>query len=194
VKVLGVDVAMATCGYAVVDASARPLRVVEIGAIPTERDGAIRVAVDRSRRIGHVGGALAAICARHAVTTIAGEEPLGFGTVHAVIPQALCWGALSMLATLRDLELVQVVSKDWQEEVSPGLSKLKKANRYPVVEAKLVRYLGAQLDDIAETLRTHVIDAVAIALFAVLQRHRCQTVIRAARPLPVKRRTEGATP
>lgn len=175
--IIAVDVAIATCGWAAIRPV--PLAVVAFGVISTAPEPGLAKTVSNARRIALVGRRIGEVIDMHGCTTIAGEQMLSFGSVHAVVPQALCWGVLAQIAGARGLELVEVVAKEWQEAVAPGLSKLKKAQRYPIVESEVSRFLGARLLGIEPALRTHAIDAVAIGLFARYHRHECRTVLRA---------------
>lgn len=178
--ILAVDPAIATTGWAVIDPTTRPIAVIDLGVATTEVVEGVAKTVGNARRIAAVGRELDLRVRLHGCTTLAAEQMLSFGTVHAVVPQALCWGVLAQLAEQRGIELLEVVSKEWQEAVSPGLSKLKKAKRYPLVEAEVRRFLGARLDHLPEALRTHAVDAVAVGLFAALRRSQCRTVLKPA--------------
>lgn len=188
--ILAVDPAIATCGWAVI--CPRPLQVVDFGVATTEVIEGVHKTVGNARRIAEVGRVLAIQRDAYRCTTIAAEQMLSFGVVHAVVPQALCWGVLAHLAEQRGVELLEVVAKEWQEAVSPGLSKLKKAKRYPLVEAEVSAFVGARLLRIDISLRTHVVDAIAVGLFAALRRAQCRTVIRAAPAFHVERATTEA--
>lgn len=192
--ILAVDPAIATTGWAVIDPSKRPISVVDFGVAATEVVEGIAKTVSNARRISEVGRELGIQRDAYQCTTIAAEQMLSFGSVHAVVPQALCWGVIAHLAEQRGVELLEVVAKEWQEAVTPGLSKLKKEKRYPLVEAEVSRFVGARLLRIEKDLRTHVVDAIAIGLFAALRRSQCRTVIKSAPALHVERveRIEGA--
>ncbi len=161
--ILGVDSAIATCGYAVVDP--RTKVVVALGVVQTERDATIAKSTDRARRVRQVVAELGRIATEYAVTTIAAEAMLLFGNVAAATAQSLCWGALVALAELRGLELREVVARDWQHAVLPGSKKIS----YPKLEAALARFVGARLLAIPKTLQTHALDAVGVGVYAALR-------------------------
>lgn len=191
--ILAVDVAIATCGWAVIPSRSQSIReghVVDLGVIATAPEDGIAKTVSNARRIASISERLESLCDAYGITTIAGEQMLSFGSVHAVVPQALCWGVLASIAAHRGIELVEVVAKHWQDAVAPGVSKLKKAKRYPIIEAEVSRFIGPRLVGIEPSLRTHAVDATAIGLFARYRRTQCRTVLKATTALPVEQ--EGA--
>lgn len=191
--VLGVDSAMATCGYAIVERlrGLRP-RLVSFGVITTERNAEISAITDRARRIADVANQLRVLRNVHAVDVIAAEQPLGFGTIHAVLPQAMCFAAIISLAVETDIDCAEIPAKDWQHAVQ---SDMPKKIDYARLKADLAEYTGPRIDAIAADLQTHALDAIGIALFAAL---RPVTLVwrgraRRERALHVERTTEGAT-
>lgn len=164
-RIMGVDCAMATCGWAIVERSPK-LRLVELGVITTD-PSPIERSTDRSRRIATVSREIEKLQLRHNAIMIAAEQPLGFGSVHAILPQALCFGALVMLAVSHDIDLAEVRAKEWQPAVI-GKAEAEKVN-YKHVARELGVFIGEPLTTIKPELRTHAIDAVGIALFAALR-------------------------
>jgi Holliday junction resolvasome RuvABC endonuclease subunit len=189
--VLGVDSAMATAGYAVIERlrGLRP-RLVTFGVITTERNAEIGATTDRARRIAEVANQLRVLRNVHAVDVIAGEQPLGFGTVHAVLPQAMCFAAMIALAVETDIDCAEIPAKEWQHAVQSGLAK---KIDYARLKADLAEYTGPRIESIAADLQTHALDAIGIALFAALRPVTLVWRGRARRERNVSRGTEGAT-
>lgn len=163
--VLGVDSAMATCGWAIV--RRKPFALIDFDVITTDRNAAINAITDRSRRIAIVASKLTAICDEHAVTFIAAEQPLGFGTVHAVLPQAMCFAALLAIAVQRDVDMAECAAKDWQHAVMP--ERAGKAIDYAALKAELATFAGPRLARVPAALQTHALDAIGVATFAAMQ-------------------------
>jgi Holliday junction resolvasome RuvABC endonuclease subunit len=193
--ILAVDSAMATCGFAVVQR--RPVRVLELGVITTERNAEISAITDRARRIAHVTRELRKVRDRHAVSIIAGEQPLGFGSIHAVLPQAMCFAALIALATEVDVDCGEIAAKEWQHAAQPGMAK---KIDYAQLKRDLAVYTGPRIDEVPDALQTHALDAIGIGLFVALRpvtlvwRGRARRERDAARAaVHVERTTEGAT-
>lgn len=161
--ILGIDSAMATCGYAVIDP--RTKSVVALGVIETERDAAISKSTDRARRIRQVVASLSEIVTQHGVTVMAAEAMLLFGKVAAAAAQSLCWGGLVALAELRGVELREVVARDWQHAVLPGSKKIS----YPKLERALARFVGPRIGAVPKSLQTHALDAVGVGVYAALR-------------------------
>ena len=190
--VLGVDSAMATCGYALV--RRKPFALLDFGIVTTDRNAEINAITDRSRRIGIVASKLSALIAVHDVALIAAEQPLGFGSVHAVLPQAMCFAALLGIAAMRDIDMAECSAKEWQHEIQRD--RAGKAIDYPALQAELEAFAGPRMNEVPRELRTHVCDAIGIATYAALQpvtlvwRGRAR---RERREQAVPRGTEGAT-
>lgn len=186
--ILAVDSAMATAGYALV--TRRPVRVVHFGVITTERNAEINAITDRSRRIAVVANQLRALRNAHGVTLIAGEQPLGFGTVHAVLPQAMCFAALIALAVEADIDCAEIPAKDWQHAMLPGAKKID----YAKLKRELAVFTGPRISEVPRELQTHALDAIGIGLYAALERvvlvHRGKAR-REKRELHVEPRQEG---
>lgn len=177
--ILAIDPGMAKVGWAVIDPV--EVRLVELGVITTEQDKGVDKNVDRARRISVVARELRELLVRHGCTAIAAEDLLGHGSVHAVIPQALCWGAILELAGAAGLELQGVLAKDWQHAVVPGLKRVKKKQRYAKVAARLKRFIGElRLLVIPAELQTHAIDAVGVGVYAAVRPSSKRRIARAA--------------
>ncbi len=186
-NILGVDPALATCGWSVV--TPRTGKVIACGVITTEHDGAIDKSVDGPRRIAAVGAELARIRAQHHCTRIVAEEMLLHGTTHAVVPQVLCWGMLVMLAVTSGVSLELVVSKTWQHAIT-GQAKGKVD--YAVVKAGLSKFIGYPLQLIPKELRTHAIDASGVGMMGALRPQQTTRIVAAATARQNTATTEAA--
>ena len=179
-NLLSIDPGMAACGWAVFGPADLAMPVA-VGVITTEHDAGVDRTIDHQRRIMIVGAELRAIVQDYACTSIAAEDMLAHGSVHAVIPQVLCWGVITQLAEQAGAELVSVLAKDWQRAVEPRVRRVKKKQRYPLVEKKLKAHLGALLALIESGLQTHAIDAAGVGIYANLRPSSKRRITRSAR-------------
>lgn len=169
--ILAVDPGMARCGWAIVEPGTGA--VDDLGVICTERDTALSVAADRARRVAAVAKELDRIAFGRA-TFIAAEEPLSFGTVHAVAPQAMVWGALCSLAQTLQVPLHMVSAKAWQHAVAPSMKKIN----YDELEIALTKFVGRDLlASIPSADRTHALDAVGVGVLVALRPHLATTIL-----------------
>jgi Holliday junction resolvasome RuvABC endonuclease subunit len=165
--ILAVDPGL-TCGWAVV--RPRTGRVVDVGLLEPELDGAIGRSTDRARRIAAHGREFVAVIERHGCTAIAAEQMLCHGTMRAVVPQVLCWGDLIGIAVARGLALYEVVAKDWQHAIADAGGAVDYELVTRRIAALVVDQVGEQLAVIAPRKRTHVYDAIGVGLYAALAR------------------------
>lgn len=177
--ILGVDPGYAKCGWSIVEPKTG--RVVALGLITTMKVHGLHVSADRAVRVSKVCDELAALATKYGVTTIAAEQPLGFGASAAIAANQLPWGALIMLARMLGLELYEVVAKVWQRAVL-GLSDEDKV-KYEKVEAALQEYVGKQLLEVLVGLdkkdRRHPYDATGAGMLVGLMPHRATRIVRA---------------
>lgn len=159
--ILGVDPALATCGWAVVDPTT--CEVLDFGVLETKRDPAPDKSTDFARRASTIARALAYHVGSWGCSRIAAEQALFHGTTNAVVPQVLTWGALAALASVLDVELAEVPAKTWQRAVVPTE---KKAIPYAAVERELAKLAGHRLLRLPKNLRTHALDAIGVGVFA----------------------------
>jgi Holliday junction resolvasome RuvABC endonuclease subunit len=194
--ILGVDPGYAKCGWSVVEPMSG--RVRALGVIVTTQDPNVakkKVAqsTDRMRRIADVGAILHARAVQYGCTTIAAEQALQHGAAAAIAANLLPWGALTMLATIAGMELLEVTAKTWQHAVL-GVEAGKVD--YDELEAMLSGYVDCQVDGglaaIKKALRTHAIDGVGVGMLAALRPHLATTIVH-ARAFPVELRKEATT-
>jgi Holliday junction resolvasome RuvABC endonuclease subunit len=191
VRVLGIDLAIATCGYGVVEpVPDERTRVLDIDLIETAANDATDSSVDDARRLNRIGVRLAEVIRRFDIRRIAMEQRLEHGAKRALAVQALCSGLVQGLAVAFDADLVELVARTWQDAVVPGVFKQPKPTRYPLIERSLAGFIGDRLAHIAPGKRNHPLDGFGIALCTALRPGLCR-VIRRASALPVER-TEGA--
>lgn len=151
------------CGWAVVEP--KTTRLIALGVFTSDPDKAIAKSTDRARRVAALGAELASVRDAHVCTAIAAESMLCYGAPNAVIPQVLVWGMLTRLAAEIGVGLVEVIAKDWQHAVTPGVKKID----YDKVKRALAVLAGRRLELIPKDLRTHALDAVGIGAFAALR-------------------------
>jgi Holliday junction resolvasome RuvABC endonuclease subunit len=162
--ILAVDPGYGKCGWAIVQP--RTARVVDLGVWTSEKDPGLDKSTDRARRVHALSLVLVGLHRQHGCTVIAGEGALSHGTVHAVIPQAMVWGGLSMLAACSGSDLVEVLAKQWQHAILPDADKIT----YAQVERALSRHIGHRLAHVAESLHNHALDAVGVGLYTALRK------------------------
>jgi Holliday junction resolvasome RuvABC endonuclease subunit len=155
------------CGWAVV--RPRTGLVVDAGLLESDRAvSGIAKSTDWARRIAGQGRELRAVIARHGCTAIAVEQALFHGPPNAVVPQLLCWGDLIGIAVTLELALYEVLAKDWQH----AILECEGAIDYELVAKHILAFVagqvGQQLAAIAPSKRTHVYDAIGVALYAAL--------------------------
>lgn len=178
--ILAIDPGLGTCGWAIVDPSAR---VLDLGVILTERDKVLEEATDRARRADHQAEVLAEAAQRYNVAEIA-LEAMSFGgppsaRFHMAISVGLSWGVATGIARTLGLNLYAVPPKRWQRAVVPNAGKRL---NYALVEAALEHYVGKQafvaLSCIAKGDRNHALDACGVGLFAALRPNEVEVVRR----------------
>lgn len=172
--ILGVDPAMATCGWAIV--APRTGLIRRCGVITTTKKQGVPLGTDRARRVAHVAAELADLAYAYQCTTIAAEAPLGFGSIHAVAPQQLVWGALISLGVARNMPVLEVPAKVWQHAVMPGVKRID----YAELERVLYDHVGAEseaLDGIPNDLLTHALDAAGVGVLAAVRPQAATAVI-----------------
>jgi len=188
--ILGVDPGYAKCGWSVVDALGR---VKALGVILTTQDPGVKkktvaLSTDRMRRVSDVGAVLAARAKDYGCTMIAAEQALQHGAAAAIAANLLPWGALTTLATMTGMRLVEITAKTWQHAV---LGLEAGAVDYETLEKELSAYVDCQsavgFDAIKKALRTHAVDAVGVGLLAALRPHLANVIV-AARTLHVERK------
>lgn len=163
--ILAVDPGIATCGWAV--AAPGTGRIERCGVITTEKNGRVSRSVDRARRVAFVAQQLASVA--NGCTTLAAEAPLGFGSIHAVAPQQLAWGALVQLGAGLRMTVLEVTAKAWQHAVMPDAKRIDYAELERVLHAHVSVDAAAALDDIPNALLTHALDACGVGLLAALR-------------------------
>lgn len=168
--ILAVDIGTASCGWAVV--RPRTGRVLDLGVIMQPRNPELGVHEDRRRRIREQAAVLSRVANEHDCSAIAAEE-MSFGgppraRLSMGVSQALCWGSLSTIAELLELQELAIPPKTWQRAIVPESGK--KVD-YDVVFARLVAFVGdlAALHTIAESHRNHALDAVGIGVYTALR-------------------------
>lgn len=190
--ILAVDPGYAKCGWALVDPTTG--RPAELGVIVTHahpdvkrsvkvpgqkkraRVGTVDQSTDRARRMRVVCRRLRELVAGKPITAIAAEQMLVFGAAAAISANILPWGAVTMLADVLDVPIVEVVARTWQHAVlgtvvEPGkktprvsYQKLERA-----MAAFIGRHAGSALEAIDKDLRNHAIDAVGVGMLAALR-------------------------
>ncbi len=168
--ILGIDPGYANTGWAVV----RPKlgRVLACGLIITEKDKrkSTERSTDRARRMVTVARTIAQMARDHSCTTIAAEQALGHGAAAAVAANLLPWGALVGIAVMLGVELVEVPAKQWQHAVMPECTGKIDYDRLAQLLHRFTRgQAAAGLLEVPKRLRTHVVDAVGVGLFASLR-------------------------
>lgn len=174
--ILGVDPGYAKCGWSIVEP--RTGRVRALGVIFTEKVAGLDLSTDRARRVAVVSAELANLAAVHECTAIAAESPLGYGAAAAVAANMLPWGALILLATLRELNLVEVRAKTWQHAVQPGRKKIDYPSLERSMRAHVGPQVGAQLMCIPDAQRNHALDACGIGMLYALRPEDASRVLR----------------
>lgn len=162
--IVGIDSALATCGWSVVDPAT--CRVVDFGVFTTTKEPGVAKSTDFARRAAFVAEEVRSLVASHNATTIAAEQALFFGTTNAVVPQVIAWGAIVGVAVAAGVELVEVVSKEWQRSVLGRAPNAPGPVCYDDVAAELALIAGARLHRIPKGLRSHALDAIGVGLFA----------------------------
>lgn len=165
--ILGIDTAIATCGWSVVDP--RSCAIVDFGVIETSRDARADKSTDFGRRSAIVSAALKSTIAAHGVRRIAAEQALLYGATNAVVSQVVTAGALVGLSVALDLELVEVVAVEWQRAVLGLDPKAKGKVPYERVVSELELLAGSRLLRLPKPLRTHALDAIGVGAFAALR-------------------------
>lgn len=166
--ILAVDTGMATCGWAVVEP--RTGIVLDLGIVTSEPSPTLGKQADRVARMQHQATQLEHVIARHNCGVLAAET-LSFpprGKTNAVAAVCLCWGLLVGLSTSHSIPLHAITPKQWQHAVLASDSKID----YEQVFEALHHYVEGQahvaskLLRIPKSKRNHVLDAVAVGVYA----------------------------
>lgn len=182
-RTLAIDPGMAACGWAVLEAPSDQhdgVLPIAVGVITTPKMPGIDRSIADARRTSIVGGELARIFAAYGCTEIAAEAWLSYGSVHAAIPQLLCWGAVLQLAGDVGVTVRSVVAKDWQHAVAPAAKKTSKKHRYKLVVKAMKGFLAELLEHIEPSLQTHAIDAGGVGIYSILRPSSKRRIARAA--------------
>ena len=178
---LGVDVGLGACGWAVIGDDAS---IVDLGVLLQSPDTTVDESTDRARRAANQAELLVDVAQRHGCSAIAAEA-MSFGgppaaRFHMAISVGLSWGVVTGVAHTLGLALYSVAPKLWQRAVVPdGPKRLLYAQVEATLTAYAKRHIKAEvsLAMIAKGNRNHALDAGGVGLFVTLRPTQADRII-----------------
>lgn len=187
--ILGVDGGIRTFGWAIVAPATG--RVEACGVLIQDVDDELSKHADREARADEQAIKLSSIVRGRGITTIAVEE-MSFapkGSAASKIGIGLSWGVVIGVSRAYGIPRRTIPPKTWQRAIVPAAPGEKRtaAIDYAKVYAELRNYVDCDrlLEGVAESHRTHALDACGVAIYAAL-------VPEVTRAFPVERKERRA--